>query len=71
MKESRDRFLGRCRANPERTRIRLIVRSEGTSMTGQSQDRSGFNNSNRIRREPHRGCLRRMSTTAASTSAET
>lgn len=54
---------GRTRNNPCRIRIRSIVRSAGTTTPGAGLRSS----SNRIRRDPHRGCARRISTTHVST----
>lgn len=62
--ESRGRFRGRARSKPCRIRIRSIVRSAGTTTPG-----TGLRSiSSRIRRDPHRGCCRRISATATSTS---
>ena len=61
----RGRFRGRTASSPCRIRIRSMVRSAGTTVTSGVGLRS---NSIRIRRDPHRGCFRRISATATSTS---
>jgi hypothetical protein len=62
--ESLGRFRGRGCASPCRSKILLIVRVDGTTIPG-TGTRS---NCIRIRFDPHRGCFRRISATATSTS---
>jgi hypothetical protein len=63
--DSLGRFRGRGWARPCRSRIRLIVRSDGTTIPWTGARSSCI----RIRFDPHRGCFRRISATATSTAA--
>lgn len=67
------RFRGRGCASPCRIKIRLIVRSAGRPSAATASATAGASpsrcSSSRIRRAPHRGCARRISTTATSTPA--
>lgn len=69
--ESFGRFRGRDRSKPCRCSIRSMVRSEGTTGVPLDQAAGLRSISRRIRRDPHRGCFRRISATATSTSSET
>ncbi len=44
-----------------------MVRSDGTTTNGSAHGNGLRSSSSRIRREPHRGCCRRISATATST----
>ena len=63
--DSLGRFRGRGWARPCRSRIRLIVRSDGTTIPWTGARSSCI----RIRFDSHRGCFRRISARATSTAA--
>ncbi len=69
--ESFGRFRGRARSSPCRCKIRSMVRSDGTTTLSVAHGPGLRSISSRIRRDPHRGCSRRISATATSTASAT